>query len=236
MADAFVDDYNEMIVSIEKYGGFYIGRYELSSSGVKKKQQPLEKTRWYDLYNACKKSELQASDKVKTQMIWGCQWDVTCNFITNKGDKRSIIDSNTWGNYSSSTGSAAVKVTENGTEINKYGSKQYTGYSEYWKANNIYDLAGNCYEWTQEAGGASYRACRGGSYECDGSEHPVSYRFNSGGPIVASANYIRYASNFNNKIEFLLVVQHVLLIFISDEIISRNLMYDFARQKNIYRV
>ena len=236
MADAFVDDYNEMIASIEKYGGFYIGRYELSSSGVKKKQQPLEKTRWYDLYNACKKSELQASDKVKTQMIWGCQWDVTCNFITNKGDKRSITDSNTWGNYSSSTGSAAVKVTENGTEINKYGSKQYTGYSEYWKANNIYDLAGNCYEWTQEAGGASYRACRGGSYECDGSEHPVSYRFNSGGPIVASANYIRYASNFNNKIEFLLVVQHVLLIFISDEIISRNLMYDFARQKNIYRV
>ena len=36
MAEAFVADYNEMIASIEKYGGFYIGRYELSEAGVKK--------------------------------------------------------------------------------------------------------------------------------------------------------------------------------------------------------
>ena len=32
MAEAFVADYNEMIASISKYGGFYIGRYELSKA------------------------------------------------------------------------------------------------------------------------------------------------------------------------------------------------------------
>jgi len=36
MAQTMVDEYSEMIASIEKYGGFYIGRYELSSVGVKK--------------------------------------------------------------------------------------------------------------------------------------------------------------------------------------------------------
>ena len=32
LAQLFVDEYNEMITSISKYGGFYIGRYELSGT------------------------------------------------------------------------------------------------------------------------------------------------------------------------------------------------------------
>ena len=161
MAEAFVAEYKEMIESIQKYGGFYIGRYELSEAGVQKNQPTLTNTNWYNLYNACKDTKLQASDKVKTGMIWGCQWDVTCNFIANKGEQKSITDSRTWGNYNDSEGDAKVIVTENGTETNKYGTKQNTGYSEYWKANNIYDLAGNCFEWTQEAGYTHYRAVSG---------------------------------------------------------------------------
>jgi len=31
MAEAFTSDYANMISSIKKYGGFYIGRYELSN-------------------------------------------------------------------------------------------------------------------------------------------------------------------------------------------------------------
>ena len=45
-----------------------------------------------------------------------------------------------------------------------YGRKQVTGFSEYWKANNIYDLAGNCYEVSQEACGTYFRGVRGGGY------------------------------------------------------------------------
>ena len=36
MAEAFTTDYANMIASIQKYGGFYIGRYELSNVIVKR--------------------------------------------------------------------------------------------------------------------------------------------------------------------------------------------------------
>ncbi len=200
LAKLFVAEYNEMITSIEKYGGFYIGRYELSEEGVQKDKPTLVYTNWYNLYNACRSSKLQASDKVKTGMIWGCQWDVTCNFIANKGDKKSITDSRTWGNYNNSDGDAKVIVTENGTETKKYGSKQNTGYSEYWKANNIYDLAGNCDEWTQEAFYTGYRAGRGGSCGSNGSISPASIRISGGYPGNGNSSYGRFSSHFNNKV------------------------------------
>ena len=200
IAEAFVDDYNEMIASIGQYGGFYIGRYELSEAGVQKDKATLTKTNWYDLYNACRSSKLQASDKVKTQMIWGCQWDVTMNWLISSGAKTSNEvnkDSSSWGNYKDSTENAKVTVTEDdGTTTNKYGSKQNTGYSEYWKANNIYDLAGNCYEWTQEASGTSDRAYRGGHSYLSGSDNPASDRH----VIYPDRGSIRFSSYFNNKV------------------------------------
>ena len=200
MAEAFVADYNEMIASISKYGGFYIGRYELSEAGVQKDKATLTNTNWYNLYKKCK--ELNASDKVETRMIWGCQWDVTMNWLISSGAKTSNEvnkDSSSWGNYKDSTENAKVTVTEeNGTTTNKYGRKQNTGYSEYWKANNIYDLAGNCSEWTQEANITSYRAFRGGSYGSVGSVYPASFR-NHNYPY-ASGDGLRFSSRFNNKV------------------------------------
>ena len=200
LAQLFVDEYKAMIESVSKYGGFYIGRYELSEAGVQKDKATLTNTNWYNLYKKC--TELKASDKVKTQMIWGCQWDVACNFIANKGDKRSTTNSRSWGNYKDSTENAKVTVTEeDGTTTNKYGRKQNTGYSEYWKANNIYDLAGNCSEWTQEAVNANIRAVRGGDYYSRGSECPASYR-SSIGPNGSYSGYdhMRFSSHFNNKV------------------------------------
>ena len=196
MAEAFVADYKKMIASISKYGGFYIGRYELSQAGVQKDKATLTNTNWYNLYKKCK--GLNASDKVETRMIWGCQWDVACNFIANKGDKKSITDSRSWGNYKNSTGDAKVVVTENGTETNKYGTKQNTGYSEYWKANNIYDLAGNCWEWTQETLLTNVRAFRGGAYLSNGSYGPASIRGDDN-PDNSDYDYTRFSSHFNNK-------------------------------------
>ncbi len=192
LAQLFVDEYEAMIESVSKYGGFYIGRYELSEAGVQKDKTTLTSTNWYNLYNACINSNLQASNKVKTQMIWGSQWDVACNFIANKGDKKDITNSSTWGNYSDSTENAKVIVTEDdGTTTNKYGSEQNTGYSEYWKANNIYDLAGNCFEWTQEASYTGSRAYRGGNSACDGSSISVSYRNNVNPAAAAKPNGTR---------------------------------------------
>ena len=182
MAKLFKNEYDTMIKSIEKYGGFYIGRYELSgdvNSPTEKSGTTITNTNWYDLYNACKKlgANADGSDKegIATRMIWGCQWDATCDFIATKGEEKNITDSREWGNYINSKDNAAVKETkEDGTKENKYGSEQITGYSEYWKANNIYDIAGNCQEWTQEAVYTDWRADRGGIYYSNGSLFPAS--------------------------------------------------------------
>ena len=204
LAQLFADEYKAMIESVSKYGGFYIGRYELSGTVTEPTEKPgktLTKTDWYNLYNACRSSKLQASDKVKTQMIWGCQWDVTMNWLISSGAKTSDEvnkDSSTWGNYNNYN--AANNYTEGtaGYEKNA-GSPQNTGSSENWKANNIYDLAGNVWEWTQEAYDTNRRAYRGGYYNYNGSHLPASNRFsiNPGGSGNGS---IRFSSHFNNKV------------------------------------
>ena len=198
MAEAFVADYNEMIASISKYGGFYIGRYELSSAGVQKDKATLTKTNWYNLYKKCK--ELNASNKVETRMIWGCQWDVTMNWLIDskaKTDTEVNINSSSWGNYFNTS----VKADDGTTKIkaNEESSKLNTGKTTFTIANNIYDLAGNCYEWTQEAGFTNYRAVRGGSYNFEGRTYPASDRQN-GRPDDTSTDYIRFSSYFNNKV------------------------------------
>ncbi len=195
MAEAFTTDYANMINSIKKYGGFYIGRYELSNEGVQKGKATLTNTNWYNLYKKC--TTLNASEKVESKMIWGIQWDLTCDFISKKGEQKNIGNSNLWGNYNNSVG------------------KQKTGYSESWKANNIYDLAGNCLEWTQEAysirrvsgsssgttsiADNSYRVIRGGFYGSDGSSSPASHR-NSYSADISNYGNLRFSSHFNNKV------------------------------------
>ena len=158
MAENMKSDYEEMIASLEKYKGFYIGRYELSANGEKTgvTQTSVD---WYTLYKNC--TTLASGSKVKTRMIWGLQWDATCKWLATSNF--DITNSSTWGNHSNNTANGA-------------GSKQNTGFSESWKANNIYDFAGNCYEFTQEASYTVNRAERGGGCNRSGSVTPASYR------------------------------------------------------------
>ena len=158
MAETMKSDYEEMIVSIEKYKGFFIGRYELTADGEKTGTTETDKN-WYELYKNCTKWAKEGS-KVKTRMIWGLQWDATCNWLASSNF--DINDSSKWGNYT------------NNTTCNERGKKQETGYSETWKANNIYDFAGNCHEFTQEASDWANRVGRGGYYYTYGSGVPAS--------------------------------------------------------------
>ena len=188
-----------MIESVSKYGGFYIGRYELSEAGVQKDKATLTNTNWYNLYKKCK--ELNASDKVETRMIWGCQWDVTMNWLISSGAKTSNevnTDSSSWGNYKETS----VKADDGKTELKASGTmeKLNTGKTTFTMANNIYDLAGNCFEWTQEANNALSRACRGGDYFGSfGSSKPASSRFGDY-PGGSDSGALRFSSHFNNKV------------------------------------
>ena len=170
MAETMKNDYEEMIASLEKYKGFYIGRYELTANGEKTGATQTS-VDWYTLYKNCK--TLAVGSKVKTRMIWGLQWDATCNWLADS--KFDITDSSTWGNYSTN-------------DATGHGSKQNTGFSESWKANNIYDFAGNCLEWTQEANNTDDRAYRGGNANYNGSYGPASLRVNVI-PTLTGSNY-----------------------------------------------
>ena len=162
MAETMVSDYEEMIASLEKYKGFYIGRYELTANGEKTGATQTG-VNWYTLYKNC--TTLAKGTKVKTRMIWGLQWDATCKWLATSNF--DITNSSTWGNYYDN-------------DATGHGKKQNTGFSENWKANNIYDFAGNCFEFTQGAVGTNYRAHRGGCYGNFGSNVPAS---NRGGDI-----------------------------------------------------
>ena len=159
MAETMVSDYEEIIASLEKYKGFYIGRYELTADGEKTGATQTD-VNWYTLYKNC--TTLAVGSKVKTRMIWGLQWDATCKWLATSNF--DITNSSTWGNHRDNTADG-------------HGSKQNTGYSESWKANNIYDFAGNCLEFTQEASYTDGRASRGGDCVNDGSSFPAYVRF-----------------------------------------------------------
>ena len=176
-------EFNNMIVSVEKYGGFYIGRYETGNINqetpvVQKGNTNISSQTWYNMYKRCKNIKGDNTN-VETGMIWGNQWDRTLMWLIETGSKTKeqiADDSTSWGNYNNATfeyvNSSGSTVTKNENS----GTKIPTGNTEYTKANNIYDLAGNVYDWTMEASSTSYRVCRGGYCYYDGGNGPADNR------------------------------------------------------------
>ena len=148
-------EFNNMIASVKKYGGFYIGRYETGNLSqteavVVKNNTDIADQTWYTQYN--KSKGVAASSNVTTSMIWGCQWDAVMRWMWNQGgDKKTYTyDSTGKGNYSGTQGSTDKSIP--------------TGSNDTYAVNNIYDMAGNVHDWTIEAGSASNRVSRGGDY------------------------------------------------------------------------
>ena len=160
-------DYNEMVKSVEYYGGFWIGRYEASLVGGKTRviagQTSIDnydiatgskKNMWYGLYARQKKFEADAKtivtnvdSNLKSGMIWGSQYDAMLNWMVARGIKDISTPSGTSRNTSRITG-----ATKNGDVT----------FND--KIKNIYDIIGNSYEWTATAVGTDGRANRGGYY------------------------------------------------------------------------
>ena len=168
---------------VNNAGGFYIGRYE---AGVPEGQSTIDGTSsstsntigipvskkgatvwtYIDYTNANNNAKsYMNNDEVASGLLTGTAWDTVCKWLQNSGI--DVNDSRTYGNYYNSQSSA---------DISEAGNKQVTGYSEDWKVKNIYDFAGNTYEWTNEIYSRG-RVLRGGSYGDNALEFPVCYRF-----------------------------------------------------------
>jgi len=208
---------DETIKSIEKYGGFYIGRYETgkvtnynSNYYVKPVVQRMQGNNsinyvaWYDSYVSLR--TLVSNENLKSNIIWGCLWDETLQWFRESGAKTDaeIYNSATWGNHLNSEGFTYYTnvAGSTGSKTQNSGKSIPTGSTERNKANNIYDMAGNMIEWTLEGNGSNYRRCRGGYYYIYANSDSVRYRdyYN---PYDRNY-YIRCARVLLHKIEILL--------------------------------
>ena len=103
-------EFNEMIDSVRKYGGFYIGRYETGNLNQEKAviikgNINISSQNWYTMYKKCKDLK-DENMNIETGMIWGNQWDRTLMWLIesdNKSKEEICKDSSSWGSYISAT-------------------------------------------------------------------------------------------------------------------------------------
>lgn len=182
----FQEEFENVIYSIEKYGGFYIGRYEtgdLSKQKAKvvKGNTDIAEQKWYTMYRKSKEILQNENGNVRTSMIWGCLWDHTLNWLVASGSKTysDMKDSTSWGNYYNSTFQYQNSSGDTVTRKQNSYTRIPTGNAEHTKANNIYDMAGNVSDRTLEAYHSYGRVTRGGYCYDGGSDNPASHRGNT---------------------------------------------------------
>ena len=154
-------------------------------------------------------SKVNAGTKTSS-LMFGLQWDLVLAFMHNKGniaDSTLTSNSTTIGNYRdsvfqlsqtgqyavfsnfslSSTWNPSTTATTNFVDSSRNKIAQSsngilvtTGTSETNKVMNIYDIAGNVYEWTLELTSDTVFPCayRGGIFGTTGSFSPAAYRDN----------------------------------------------------------
>ena len=186
--DSTTEEYTNMVASVEQYKGFYIGRYEASEGTGSIAQSKRNISPWISVSQTTAMAACTNNTTTPNMhLIYGIEWDSALNWLkdnatissSTKGETKTMsiddiqTNSTSWGNYGNSTGDAATGQWEAYT-------LQNTGASEYWKANNIYELAGNVWEWTQEKySTGTYRAPRGGDYYDAGVSFPAASRYSS---------------------------------------------------------
>lgn len=168
--EPLTEELQMQIKSVEKYGGFYISRYNISMSKYgnpqsKRCEIPLECTRDKILQLA---SSFENTDTIKSHLTYGSEYDSVLEWLM-KSRKKSydsiVIDSTSWGNYFHEE------------QQNDCIKPQLTGISDAWCVNNLYDFAGNVTDLTQEEFEFSKaRVRRGGNYKDSGKTFAAATR------------------------------------------------------------
>ena len=132
---------------------------------------------------------------VESSLVTGTQWDMVMKFISEK-ENYSDVKSTPWGNYTDgqvtySQGQGKYIKVDNSNGVEKgsfttsdnkyhYGVRT-TASSEDVKKNNLYDIAGNLWEWTTESAQvdgitSALNVLRGGSFYRSYEGVPACYR------------------------------------------------------------
>ena len=177
---ALQSQYNEMVKKVEEKGGFWVGRYETSSMSNSTTENYIASNRiqvsskrnttngigdvtWYKMYAQQKiYSELALESKTTSSMIWGSQYDQI--MIWMKGEKSSDQASSRGKYYVTNGAGKGNYGTISGVENDVYSGIAPTGSQDIYSIKNIFDLAGNVFEWSLEASMTAFRVERGGSY------------------------------------------------------------------------
>ena len=134
--------------SIKKYGGYYIGRYEVGKDNktavIKAEQEPYVNIKWSKAYEVAK--GIGGGEGATTYLWSSYSWDTAINFIQNTTGKNyatSIIGFN--GNWKSQE----VKDSS-GKVIKPVNTAQRLNTGLTTALCNIYDMGGNVGEFTTE--------------------------------------------------------------------------------------
>ena len=202
-------EYEAMRESAIAKKGFYIARYEAGCSTAransiatatiplsKKGVYPYNNVTWGNAKTASENMYNNTKYGVKSTLCYGVQWDAMLSFL----EKTDETDSKDWGNYrDSSTFDFAGKyfTTDNNEWKDDLTTKEMgarmllqTGATTRNRLKNIYDVAGNCREWTMEKISSSNRVYRGSYYE---GNSWAAYRNNTGPSFSDNGTSFRVA-------------------------------------------
>ena len=189
--------------SVERYKGFYIGRYEagdkenteaktLRSSNdvtktvtIKANQAPYNYVTRTQAVSLAEGFATKQGYKAKTKLVSSYAWDTTIAFMqkVNSDYGSSSEEGNyydTTFSYTDITGASQTKATS---------SRVLVPTGQTTPVCNIYDMGGNVYEWTTESFSSPFSpfAGRGGNYAYDFTISPAGSRSNYSDP--AYGNY-----------------------------------------------
>ena len=163
--------------SVAKYGGYYIGRYEVGKNGdtavVKYNQTPYASITWSTAYGLAKK--IITNSEATSYLCSSYAWDTAVNFIQNNSTAKNYATSIE--GFNGNWNPQAVK-DPSGNVIKPAGTSQQLNTGLTTQFCNIFDMGGNEAEFTTELnpGTSETVVLRGGIYYSIG---PAGYRWDT---------------------------------------------------------
>lgn len=151
--------------SVAKYGGYYIGRYEVGKNGdtavVKYNQTPYASITWSTAYGLAKK--IITNSEATSYLCSSYAWDTAVNFIQNNSTAKNYATSIE--GFNGNWNPQAVK-DPSGNVIKPAGTSQQLNTGLTTQFCNIFDMGGNEAEFTTELnpGTSETVVVRGGYY------------------------------------------------------------------------